>query len=273
VEVERQPADENLLGTAGRSSGDPIEGPVRVTDAETGATVALVAPFPGDLGLYRRALLSYPMDTTVRSGGIRNRSRVFGFSARQAVLRRTSCRACSGSVVAPLAHRVIAGAAVDLGVQLSELLDGAAEQLRRAREVIKDDWFIVPGALWTSGVVNATSPLPYHRDGNNVGGCWSAMVVCRRGVRGGFLHVPEYDLTLACRDGDVVYFDGHELIHGVTPMRQVAANGYRMTAVYYTVERMKGCLSSGEELEAGRVARTSAEDDQIERQRAAGYLE
>jgi hypothetical protein len=247
--------------------------PTRVIDIDTGVTVAIVAAFPGEIGAYRRALISYPSSTTLRATGIRNVSRVFGFTARAPVMQRQGCRTCSGAYEAPLAHTIIVKTAADLASQLHGLLEGVPDQIARAREVIRPQWFLSAESWWTSGVVNRTSPLPYHRDGNNVPRCWSAMPVVRRHTRGGHLHIPEYDLTLACRDGQVVYFDGHDLLHGVTPIRKLRPDAYRITAVYYTIATMRHCLDADAELERSRASRTSAEDDQIERQRAAGYLE
>lgn len=272
VTAERRPADDSLLRTGAPDLPADVTAPARVVNANTGETVIIVARYPGDLAAYRRAVLGYPMNTTVRAGGIRNRSRVFGFLARSMLMQRNSCRLCSGGLDAPEPHAAICDAAGALAGQLAALNPERAERDRRlVTAAVLADWLIHPEAWWTSGVVNRSSPLPYHRDGNNFD-AWSAMVVLRRGVRGGHLHVPEYGVTLECRDGDVVYFNGNDLLHGVTPLRKVDRSGYRYSVVYYPVAKMAGCLPYAEELERGRTARSAGEDDQLHRQRVKGQL-
>lgn len=240
-----------------------------VRDADTGEVVVLVARYPADLlPAYRAALRAYPMDVTTRMSGTHNNSRTFGYLARSVVFKRNGCRTCGGAQLAPAVHAEICDAAHVLGKVLVDALPERAGDLDRAAE-IKPEWRI--GGPWTSGVVNFDSPLPYHFDANNMP-CWSAMPVIRRGVRGGHLHIPAYDLVIACRDGDVVMFPGYELIHGVTPLRRVG-DGYRISAVYYTVAQMRLCGTVDGELERGRTLRTERETGLVERQREEGMIQ
>ena len=85
------------------------------------------------------------------------------------------------------------------------------------------------------------------------------MPVLRRGVRGGALHLPEYDLTVACRDGWVVAFNGYELWHGVTPIELAEEDAYRISVVYYSLRGMKDCFSYAIEKSEGAIRRTSRE--------------
>lgn len=271
-EAHRQPTDESLLYQAVPERAPDVRSPAIVHDATSGRPVIVTVPYPDDLGAYRRAILGYPMDSTVRAGGVRNVSRVFGYSARMPLMQRNCCRLCSGGTDAPEPHGVICQAAGILARRLASAVpDIAAQNRDLVRSRVLPDWILHPDAWWTSGVVNRTSPLPYHRDRNNLK-AWSAMVVLRRGVKGGHLHVPEYDLTIECRDGDVVYFGGYELIHGVTPMVRAKSDGYRFSAVYYPVAKMANCLAPAEEMERGRAARSAREDDLLVRQRSTGTL-
>lgn len=209
----------------------------------------------------RRAMLSYPMDSTVRAAGVRNRSRVFGYGARQVMMQRNACRACSGADQAPEAHAAICRSAVDLAALYAEVLPEHAERDRETAEAaVLPDWRI-GGTQWTSGVLNHTSALPYHYDRNNLEPVWSAMVVCRRGARGGLLHVPELGANVECRDGDVVFFPGWRFVHGVTPVTMAEPGAYRFTAVFYAVRNMKACLPFDLEVERGRAERTQREAD------------
>ena len=117
---------------------------------------------------------------------------------------------------------------------------------------VHEDWRIVPGSLWTSGNVNLSSALPYHRDRANFE-TWSGMPVIRRGMRGGRLDVPESGVTLPCRDGWVVFFNGNKLVHGVTPMKPLDDNAYRYSVVHYALRGMKDCHSAAlEQIEAAK---------------------
>lgn len=247
------------------------ESPAWVIDGTGGEPIALVLRAPKDLmtGL-RQAMLRYPMSTTLRSTGVRNVSSVFGYAARNQVLRREGCRVCGGAADAPREHQTIMAAAVDFSDLLHEHYVERSTADRRYAAQVLPEWRM-GGTQWTSGVLNETSALPYHTDANNMP-TWNAMVVARRGTRGGHFHVPEYGLVLPCRDGDVCFFPAYRLIHGVTPIRKVAEDGYRYSAVYYSVSRMRDCLPADEELAQGRVARSEREDTLLEHQRASGLL-
>src|SRR3982751_17283 len=113
---------------------------------------------------------------------------------------------------------------------------------------------------WTSGVINASARLPYHRDAMNFP-VWSAMPVLRRHMDGGHLHVPEYDLVLPCRDGWGVFFPGYDLVHGVTPMSPTRPDGYRYSLVYYALRGMQDCFTYAVEREHARTRRTEREQE------------
>lgn len=249
-----------------------VESPCDIWNGETGELVGVVRRCPEDLlHQLRHAVVGYPMTTTLRSSGLRNRSSVFGFAARNSVLRREGCRECGSSGEAPERHDAIAGAAATFAAMLAEARpEETAREVAWSEEHVRPEWRM-GGTQWTSGVLNETSALPYHTDANNAPS-WNAMVVVRRGTRGGHFHVPEYNLTLPCRDGDVCFFPAYRVLHGVTPIRQVQEDGYRYSAVYYVVRRMTECLSPEEELAYGRATRSAREDTLLARQRESGLL-
>jgi hypothetical protein len=266
----RRPPDRILIRQAAPELEANVTEPTVVRDAETGKPVFVLARYGGDLGRLRRAARAYPPTTTYRMAGTRNVSRTFGYSATRAPMRRSSCRACSGAVDAAAAHAAIAGASTEPAADpATHLPERAARDLLRATDVIRSDWFM--GGWWTSGVVNFNSPLPYHYDANNLD-CWSAMPVMRRGVKGGHLHVPEYDLVVGCRDGDVCFFAGYDLMHATTPLRYTTRDAYRISAVYYTVAGMAKCADPGDELAIGRARQSDAETNMRARQEEAGLL-
>jgi hypothetical protein len=78
-------------------------------------------------------------------------------------------------------------------------------------------------------------------------------------MQGGYLDIPEYGITVACRDGYVTAFNGFDLVHGVTPMTKLAKDAYRYSAVYYAMRRMKDCHTFAVEVGQGRRRRTERE--------------
>lgn len=230
-----------------------------VVDDDTGAPLLFTVAYPGALGMFRRAAQLMPMSTTYRAAGLRNESQVFGYVGRRAVLQREGCRLAASADQAPDAHAVLVDAAGLLAAQFTALhpVQAAADRALVTGAVLTD--WLMPGSWWTSGVLNRTSALAYHTDRNNFA-TWSAMVVCRAGVDGGHLHLPELGITVACTDGAVIYFPGHRLLHGVTPFTRSRLDGYRFTAVYYSVSGMRHCAPSEAELDLARRARTARED-------------
>lgn len=118
------------------------------------------------------------------------------------------------------------------------------------------------GTGWTSGVLNLTQVLPYHRDSGNLVGSWSAMIGARSsGVTGGHLYLPEFDAVLGVGHRSLICFPGAEVTHGVTPM-SVAREGWRVTAVFYGLKGCIPCLPDElEELE--RASKRSTERARI----------
>lgn len=278
IEAARQDIDQRIMPTRTSQTGVPanvtgidLTAPALVVDADTGTPILYAGRYSGDLGDLRRAARTYPISSTVRMAtGMRNRSSVFGFAARQALYKKECCRVSNGADLAPEAHARIAAAAAEMFAMYVDVLGTqATADLTAAHEVILPEW-LLNGSPWTSGVLNDTSPMAYHHDKNNLP-TWSAMVVLRRNIEGGRLHVPEYGLLAECRDGDVIIFPGWKYLHGVTPMRRTARDGYRLTAVYYTISRMRYCLPVGQELANGRRSRSHREDDLLDRQLAPGW--
>jgi len=259
-----------LLRTQAPNLEPTHRGPITLVDEE-GAPIIIVAPFDGDLKALRKTFLAYKCDsTTSRAGGISNKSRTFGYMARSVANRRSACSTCSGASKYPNAHQELLDTAAVLATQLKELAPEIAKHQEQELEQVLPEWRM-PGGFWTSGVLNETSELGYHFDRNNLD-AWSAMPVLRRHTRGGHLHLPELNVVLELKDGDVVFFNGGDWIHGVTPISMLRDNAYRFSCVYYPVKAMSNCLTWKEEVKFGRNDRTEREETMLERQREQGLL-
>lgn len=227
-------------------------------DRATGEAILLYMPFPGDTKSLRRAILDTGMSTTLRAGGMRNNSRTFGMAPRSVVLKRESCRPASLSWDNPEAQMTLNATASILGQTLREVLPEIHEHDSEVLQQVLPEWRMTEDALWTSGVINQSSQLPYHRDRANFE-TWSAMPVLRRGMTGGHLSMPEFGITVNCRDGWVLIFNGHRHVHGVTPMTATQKDGYRYSIVFYALRGMKDCHTYAVEVGEARRKRTERE--------------
>lgn len=238
-----------------------------VHDSETGEAVLGYLPLI-DGGALRRAVLQIDTSPAVqRANNYRSRSRTFGFAPRRPVIWREACTMATLGRDQPEIERVLESYADQFADGLGAIDPELVERGQRtlADAPVTPDWRLGEAKLWTSGVVNDTAQLPYHRDGFNFP-VWSAMPVLRRGTRGGYLHLPEYGVVLPCADSTVTFFEGYRLVHGVTPITRVKAKqGYRISAVYYALRGMKNCLDAAKEAAYGRQRRTERETDMAKR--------
>jgi hypothetical protein len=235
-----------------------------VHDADTGAPVLAVFPLE-QAAAFRRAVLQIEIASVGRANNYASRSRTFGYRPRRATHFRESCGITSLANEQPGIERLLEAYADQFSGML-DVIDPTIAPADTARLAeVRTEWRFGEAKLWTSGVVNDTAQLPYHRDRFNFS-TWSAMPVVRRGVRGGHLHLPEYDAVLPCADSTVILFPGERLLHGVTPLERVkAGEGYRISVVYYALKGMKTCLEYAQELAQGAVARTAREADMAAR--------
>lgn len=225
-------------------SGEPIFAYLNLGDAESLRTAVLDFEYSG---------------TTARAGGFENKSRTFGYAPRRPVYGREGCRPAALVNEAPVGHLQLEAWADILKARLGEIDPRLVAGGTVATDIVNKDWKLGE-SYWTSGVINQSSRLPYHRDGFNFH-AWSAMPVFRRNMRGGYLSIPEYDTVVPCRDSWAVFFPGWELVHGVTPMHTTKDGGYRYSVVYYSLKGMKDCFTYAKETEYALRRRTERERD------------
>lgn len=252
--TERELDGLDLNGTTVAHADPDVTEAGLYVDEDLGELVAAYFPLDPDLvEPLRAAVRRIEYSQTVRqSTGSRNDSRTFGMAPRKIYQRRESCRPAALAKDQPDEHATLVSLADDLAAMLATFAPEIYAADVEEAEQIDQSWRISDRALWTSGVVNRTSTLPYHRDGFNFD-MWSAMPVVRRGIRGGHLRLPGYGRTVECRDGWVLFFNGYRVMHGVTPIRSVMADSYRYSVVYYALRGMKDCFEHArEQAEAGR---------------------
>jgi hypothetical protein len=196
----------------------------------------------------------------MRSGsGNRNNSVTFGYRPRKPMMRQEACVLTAFNRDFPTIAAFLAHYAEVLAQMVADTMPEIEVMGREQIAKVLPDWRLSKNSLWTSGVINKESSLPYHRDGNNFD-AWSVMPVIRQGVTGGFLDLPEYGVTIPARDGYAYAFYGKRLVHGVTPMVKKRADSYRVSIVYYALQGLKDCHTFAEETATARKRRTDREE-------------
>lgn len=245
-------------------------GPTVALDADTGELVAAHLPISTAAAL-RRAVIDLDYTRFSRAKHYASKSRTFGYSPRRPVFKREACQPTDTDLNHPDAKAALHATADECAAILESIAPQEVARDRQSTSVIRDEWRMGESRLWTSGIINDTSQLPYHRDGYNFP-AYSAMPVLRRGMEGGHLHLPEYDMVIPCQDSYSAFFKGYQLVHGVTPFKQrkgARGKGYRYSVVFYTLQGMKDCHTAAEETRYGRRKRTERERE-MARRLAAG---
>jgi hypothetical protein len=211
----------------------------------------------------RWAVKTIDYEETTRTNGLKTRSAIFGFSPR-VTMRKDFCSATAMSRNFPKQHHVICGFAQELikiyQTHFSETLE---RHYQHCNLKVKDEWKL-PGTPFTSGIVNKNNPLKYHHDAGNFKNVLSNMIVLKRGVAGGHLACPEFDLKFKCDDNHVVIFDGAQILHGVTPIIKPEGDDcYRYSVVYYSLEQMWNCENINEEVKRIRKVKKEREFKRI----------
>jgi hypothetical protein len=216
----------------------------------------------GDTSALRWAVKSQKYSTAKRARGLLSTSAVFGYSPR-VPFKHDYCTTTKMAEDYPKQHYIITNYIKEIhNIYAQYFPVEYAKHQDIVKEKIMDEWTI-DDTPFTSGIVNKNNPLKYHLDSGNFKGILSNMVVMRKGVKGGHLVIPEYDLILECADNTLVIFNGQELVHGVSPIEYEDDNSYRYSIVYYSLEQMWKCEPIGEEIKRIRVRKTIREKNRI----------
>lgn len=210
-----------------------------------------------DLRVLKDVLMKIKYSKTERTGGLPTRSRIFGCAPR-VTIRKDFCSKCMFSIEDPHADAVLQefGKVAEHYYKLTNPEVHAYH--KRMVEGILPDWRM-KGSIWTQGIVNWNNQLRYHMDQGNFANTWNAMFTFRKDVEGGYLHIPEYNVSLACQDASVSVFHAQNVLHGVTPIRLKTLSAYRYTIVYYSLSQLTKCLSPEEELKRIKMIKTKRE--------------
>lgn len=210
-----------------------------------------------EIDLARQAVQRVHFPGNRRTSGLVTLSRIFGYAPRN-VLRNHPCRATTMAVDHPEEHSAICGAAPVVDAQYQKFFPEAHRRHSEVARRVREQWMI-PGSVFTSGIVNYNNPLQYHFDAGNFSQVCSAMIGFRHKTNGGHLACPELGIAFEIGDRSLILFDGQKLLHGVTPIRRLSEDAFRFTIVYYSLKQMWNCETVKGEVDAMRERRTKAE--------------
>jgi len=237
--------------------------PFDLYDADSGDLVAVYRhvaddPLTGSwLDALAALLPTVPYHVTFRTRGVKTTSRVFGYLPR-ITIRRDFCTSTTLATEAPEQHNAVAAAAEYASrVYAQHQPDLYARHQAQAERILPD--YLLPGGVFTSGIINENNPLRYHFDRGNITHTWSAMLAFKWATTGGHLSLPEWQIGVEIRDRSLFLFDGQRTIHGVTPILRLRPDSRRYTIVYYAMASMWNCLEPQAELARVRGVRTARE--------------
>jgi len=105
-------------------------------------------------------------------------------------------------------------------------------------EDVKKEWRF--GNMYTSSISNFNIAAPFHRDTGNIKGTVNIILTKRNNSKGGCLNVPDYNVTFEQADNSMLVYPAWKNVHGVTPIKPIAENGYRNSLIFYPLKAFKG---------------------------------
>lgn len=233
-----------------------------VTIMHDGKVKVVYDKLPFDVEPYREALKRIKYQKSERTAGLKTISRIFGYSPR-VTLRKDFCSVTSLAGEQPEEHDLICSLGSKIAsVYLQRAPEVYASHEQVTKEKIADQW-VIPNSPFTSGIINRNNPLKYHFDTGNFKNVFSCMVAFKHDVEGGYLSLPEYDCGIEVADATLLLFDGQEILHGVTPIKELSDEAYRYTVVYYSLRRMWDCLTVDDEVARIRKVKTERENKRL----------
>jgi hypothetical protein len=193
-----------------------------------------------------------------RTNGLKTTARIFGYNPRN-VIRKDFCSITSFATEQPDHHaNIMLGgviAAKHYALHNPELY---SDHLKTTQERVVEDYRLAD-VPFTSGIINDNNPLCYHFDSGNFKDVWSAMIVLKKEIAGGYLAMPEYGVMCEVKDKSIFYFDGQSILHGVTPITRMRPNARRFSIVYYSLRAMWNCAPLRDEIARARMRREQVE--------------
>jgi len=130
------------------------------------------------------------------------------------------------------------GACLEAEQIVKELTPKIYERQQELFADVKDEWKF--GTMYTSSISNFNISAPFHRDTGNLTETVNIILTKRHNANGGCLNVPDYNLTFEQADNSMLVYPAWRNVHGVTPIKPIAENGYRNSLIFYPLKAFKG---------------------------------
>ena len=130
------------------------------------------------------------------------------------------------------------GACLEAEQIVKQLTPHLYERQQELFEDIKDEWKF--GTMYTSSISNFNISAPFHRDTGNLKDTVNIILTKRNNANGGCLNVPDYNVTFEQADNSMLVYPAWKNVHGVTPIKPIAENGYRNSLIFYPLKAFKG---------------------------------
>lgn len=187
---------------------------------------------------------------------INTRSSVFGFLPRNP-MRQDYCRISESTKKEKNNFINLYNFSKKLSEHYNRFLqDKYNEDLNLINNNIKEEWKFEKDNPFTTISINVNHAIKYHKDTANYKGSYSNVLIVSKGIKGGELVLPEYEVALSQESGFLLVFDGQNEIHGVMPIHKETNNSFRASIVYYALENMKHCYPYKEEVKRIKIKDT-----------------
>ena len=188
-----------------------------------------------------------PKSTMVRASGVEQYSTIIGSVPPKPHLRRPypSISSVHNTKSARTFIKAMLGACREAENVVADIMP---EQFAIQCELIKQN---VPekyrfGRMFTSSINNYNISAPFHRDTANIKGCVNVIINKKKNVRGGDLHVPDYNATMDGDNNSMLVYPAWRNVHGVTPITPTKEGGYRNSLVFYPLNSFKNVAENGQ---------------------------
>ena len=130
------------------------------------------------------------------------------------------------------------GACLEAEQIIKEITPKIYERQQELFKDVKDEWKF--GTMYTSSISNFNISAPFHRDTGNLTETVNIILTKRNNANGGCLNVPDYNVTFEQADNSMLVYPAWKNVHGVTPIKQIADDGYRNSLIFYPLKAFKG---------------------------------
>ena len=130
------------------------------------------------------------------------------------------------------------GACLEAEQIIKELTPEIYERQQELFADVKDEWKF--GTMYTSSISNFNISAPFHRDTGNLTETVNIILTKRNNANGGCLNVPDYNVTFEQADNSMLVYPAWKNVHGVTPIKPIADDGYRNSLIFYPLKAFKG---------------------------------